>query len=66
LEKEHSWALPRIAEERESAGQELSQLKLDLARAEAGARDEKTQALTDPDGGFPERGRRVSSRNRNS
>lgn len=49
LEKEHTWALQRIAEERETAEktaqrelgrreQELGQVKLDLARAEAGAR----------------------------
>ncbi|MGZ8219985.1 DNA-binding protein [Methylomagnum sp.] len=48
LDKEHAWALRRIAEEREAAektaqreigrrDQEIGQLKLDLARIEAGA-----------------------------
>jgi hypothetical protein len=57
LDKEHAWAVQRIAEERETAekvaqrelgrrDQALGQLKLDLARAEAGARGLREELAT--------------------
>jgi colicin import membrane protein len=57
LEKEHTWALQRITEERDTAekttrreigrrDQELGQLKLDLARVEAGARGLREELAT--------------------